>query len=274
MAAAHLRHAVAAALAAAALLAGAACGDSDRPEAAPLGTTGSAPAEFTVRVVAEHPHDDEAFTQGLVWAGDGELFESTGRRGRSSVRRVAVATGEVLERRDLDPEYFGEGLAQVGDELVQLTWQEETAFRYDAGDLAPVGTFSYEGEGWGLCHDGERLVMSDGSDVLVFRDPDSFDELGDVEVVGEGEAVSGLNELECVGDRVYANVLGSDTIYEIDPATGAVTATVDASSLAPDQNRVGGEVLNGIAYDPDGGRWFLTGKNWPTLFEVAFEPVG
>jgi glutamine cyclotransferase len=227
-------------------------------------------ADYTVRVLETYAHDDEAFTQGLVWAGDDQLFESTGRRGSSSLRRVDIASGDVLQRHDLDDEYFGEGLARVDDRLIQLTWQENVAFVYDAESFDQIGTFSYEGEGWGLCHDGQRLVMCDGTATLVFRDEDSFEPVGEVVVRRSGEPVAALNELECVGRRVYANVFGSDRIVEIDPETGNVTAEIDASSIHPRQAAGPGDVLNGIAYDPSSENFYLTGKNWPALYEVTF----
>lgn len=236
-------------------------------------TSTASPATYRVEIVETYPHDPEAFTQGLVWAGGGELFESTGRRGRSSLRRVTIDTGEVVKRHDLEPQYFGEGLAQVGDELIQLTWQENTAFRYDATTFESRGTFAYDTEGWGLCFDGKRFIMSDGSARLAFRDPTTFALTGSVDVRLGPTPVAKLNELECVADRVYANVLGDDHIYEIDPATGGVNGVIDASGLEPTADRARGDVLNGIAHDPTTDRFYITGKNWPTLYEVRFEPV-
>jgi len=258
------------------VLALAGCSSADEGTTSATTTTTATtrtPVTYRVRVVATHPHDDEAFTQGLVWAGEGQLFESTGRRGRSSLRLVDIDTGEVVRRHDLEPTYFGEGLARVGAELIQLTWQEHTAFRYDAETFAGTGTFSYETEGWGLCYDGARLVMSDGSAALAFRDPSTFAVDGTVDVTLDGAPLDDLNELECVDGVVYANVLGDDHVYEIDPATGVVIGVVDASELQPDANRGRGDVLNGIAHDPTTGRFYLTGKDWPTLYEVEFEPT-
>jgi glutamine cyclotransferase len=251
----------------------AACGGSTPPEPEALGQSGAAPANYEVQVVAEYPHDADAFTQGLVWAREDELFESTGQRGASTLRRVRIDTGAVLEVHELGEEYFGEGLAKIDDRLIQLTWQEETAFVYDES-FAETGDFQYSGEGWGLCFDGERLVMSDGSSTLAFRDPESFEVDGKIRVEHDGTSLSSLNELECVGDRVYANVLNDNRIYEIDPASGQVTAVIDATALVPDGMRAGRDVLNGIAYSPDSGHFYLTGKNWPTLYEVTFEPAG
>jgi glutaminyl-peptide cyclotransferase len=230
-----------------------------------------------VRVVARHPHDPNAFTQGLLLHG-GELYESTGQYGESSLRRVEVETGRVLAERPLPAEWFGEGLARVpgagagDDRLIQLTWQEGVAAVWRLDDLERAGAHHFEGEGWGLCHDptvpGGRLVMSDGSARLTFRDPASFAETGAVTVTREGRPVGLLNELECVGDRVLANVLGSDQIVEIDPATGRVTALIDASGLLTPAEARAADVLNGIAHDPADGTWLITGKLWPWLFRV------
>ena len=259
-----------------ALLAG--CGgDGNASQAATdattLGEPGGAPAAYQVRVLNRYPHDTSAYTQGLTWAGDGELFESTGRKGQSTLRRVEIESGEVQQNHELGADYFGEGLAQVDRDLIQLTWQEGTAFVYDASSFDEKGTFDYETEGWGLCYDGEALVMSDGSSTLTLRDPSTFEVLRRVQVQNSGEPLSSLNELECVGERVYANVLGEDSIYEIDTAQGSVTAVIDASSLYPEHDASRGEFLNGIAFNPSTGNFYLTGKNWPTMFEVTFEPA-
>jgi glutaminyl-peptide cyclotransferase len=238
-----------------------------------LGQPGGAPGAYQVRVLNRYPHDTTAYTQGLLWAGAGQLFESTGRKGQSSLRRVDIVSGDVEKIHELDPEFFAEGLARVDRDLIQLTWKEGTAFVYDTKSFDQKSTFAYETEGWGLCYDGTDLVMSDGSSTLTLRDPLTFEELRRISVKDAGIAVSSLNELECVGDRVYANVLGDDDIYEIDVADGSVTGVIDASSLFPEHNAANGEVLNGIAFNPETGTFYLTGKNWPTLFEVTFEPA-
>ncbi len=226
--------------------------------------------QLTVEIANTVPHDSDAFTQGLVFA-DGDLYESTGRYGRSQVRQVAPDGGEVLRSTDLDDALFGEGLAAVGGRLFQLTWRAGRALVYDRATLTVVDEFAYEGEGWGLCYDGERLVMSDGSSRLTFRDPADFGLLGTIDVVQEGDPVSDLNELECVEGEVYANVWRSDQILRIDPSTGRVTAVIDATALErPDS----AGVLNGIAHDPETGRFRLTGKNWPAFYDVTFvEPT-
>ena len=235
-----------------------------------------APADAVVSVVRAIPHRSDAFTQGLAW-DDGELYESTGLVGSSTLARIDPSDGSVEEQIAVDPEVFAEGVAVVGDRLVQLTWKDEIAYVWDRESFELLEIFDYDGEGWGLCHDGSRLVMSDGSPELTFRDPATFEETGSVEVRLGGEPVDELNELECVGDRVYANVWHTNTIMEIDPGDGSVTAVVDASALIdrldppPTDAQA---VLNGIAHDPETGTFWLTGKLWPQLFEVRFSDGG
>jgi glutaminyl-peptide cyclotransferase len=241
----------------------------------------TAPSPLPARVVPERwkleavrtlPHRRDAFTQGLLWHG-GKVYESTGQYGSSSLRRVELDTGTVEALREVPDGLFAEGLARVGERLIQLTWHAGLARVYDLATLAPVGEYTYEGEGWGLCFDGERLVMSDGSDRLVFRDPDSFAELSAVRVTLAGEPLVYLNELECVGGAVWANVWMEDLLVRIDPASGAVTAVVDASGLLSPAERRGADVLNGIAYRPETGTFLITGKWWPSLFEVRLAPA-
>ena len=234
-----------------------------------LGPT-TVPEALRVRVVQRHDHDTQAFTQGLLWH-DGVFYESTGLEGRSSVRRVSI-DGTVQAQVDLDDELFAEGLARVGDELFQITWQNEVAFVYDLTTLERKREYSYEGEGWGLCYDGTHLVMSDGSATLVFRDPESFEIQRRVEVTRIGRPVRFLNELECVDGAVYANVWQREQIVRIDPQSGAVTATINAHGLLDRTERRAADVLNGIAWIPDRNRFVLTGKLWPALFEVEFVP--
>ncbi len=224
------------------------------------------------RVIATYPHDVRAFTQGLALHA-GKLYESTGLVGRSSLREVDVETGKVLRRIDLSPPLFGEGIAIVGDRLVQLTWQNRVALVYQLESLEKLRDLSYRSEGWGLCFDGTRLVMSDGSDTLSLRDPETFAEQQRIPVTLDGTAVSRLNELECVGGVVYANVWLSDRIVRIDPGSGEITAVVDASALLTAAERKGSDVLNGIAYDGANDTFLLTGKLWPKMFRVKFVPV-
>lgn len=251
----------------------------ETPSAMTAGPTASAAAEaagtaverLRPEVLASHPHDPQAFTQGLVWHA-GQLYESTGLNGRSSLRRVALTSGEVAQQVDVPEQFFAEGLALVGDRLYQLTWQSHAGFIYDLADFSPEGGFTYDGEGWGLCYDGERLVRSDGSADLIFHDPQDFAETGRVTVTLGGAAQERINELECVDDAVYANVWQTDRILRIDPRTGAVTAEIDAAGLLTAEERAAADVLNGIAYDPEGQRFYITGKLWPKLFAVRFAP--
>jgi glutamine cyclotransferase len=220
------------------------------------------------RVVHEYPHDPDAYCQGLVF-DNGVFHESTGRQGRSTVRTVEIETGKVLRKTDLSGRYFGEGLALVGDRLIQITWQEEVARIYERDTLKAIDQFEYKGEGWGLTYDGTNLVMSDGSDKLVFRDPKTFKEVRRVAVKMKGAPVEELNELEMVEGEVWANVWKRDYIVRIDPTTGEVVGVVDLSGIF-DRHRIDDEdaVLNGIAYDPKGKRLFVTGKLWPKVFEI------
>lgn len=224
------------------------------------------PVAYGVEVVARHPHDDSAFTQGLLWH-EGELYESTGLVGRSSIRRWDLASGQIAQRTEVE-DVFAEGLARVGEELFQLTWQDEVLRVYDLQTLELKRELTYEGEGWGLCFDGEHLVMSDGSDELTFRDPETFAVERRVRVRKVGRPLRMLNELECVEGAVWANVWQRNDIVKIDPATGNVTATVDASGLLTFAERRGADVLNGIAWIPGRGRFVVTGKLWPAAFEI------
>jgi glutaminyl-peptide cyclotransferase len=229
---------------------------------------------LTVNVITTYPHDRGAFTQGLELDDAEHYFESTGQYGRSTLRRVTLLTGEVVAAHALPPEVFAEGLTRVGDRLVQLTWRERTAYVYDATTFRVLDTFSYDTEGWGLCFDGTQLVMSDGSGTLYLRDPDTFELRDEIDVRLEGALVDKLNELECVDGTVYANVYRTDQILQIDPTTGHVVADIDASGLLPVEDAAGVDVLNGIAYDADRDVFLLTGKLWPTVFEVTFESTG
>ncbi|MGB5698065.1 MAG: glutaminyl-peptide cyclotransferase [Polyangiales bacterium] len=224
-----------------------------------------------VRVIRTYPHATDAFTQGLIW-DDGVLYESTGQYGHSSLRRVRLEDGRVLTERKLEPNLFGEGLARVGDRLIQLTWRSGLAIVSDFATLERKKTLRYPGEGWGLCYDGTALVMSDGSSILDFRDPESMELLSEVSVLNGGRPVRKLNELECVGSDVYANVWQSDEILRIDATTGRVTAIIDASGLLSRADRMRSDVLNGIAYRPQSKTFLLTGKLWPHVFEVELVP--
>ena len=226
---------------------------------------------LSVQVHRVIPHDPDAYTQGLAW-WQGRLYESTGRKGHSELRRIDPTTGEVERRVPISKLFFGEGLAHDGERLVMLTWHAEQAFVFGIRDLDRRGTFRYRGEGWGLCHRGESFVMSDGSDRLVFRDNDSFAALGSVRVTRDGQPLRGLNELECVGGGVYANVYRQEVIVRIDTVSGRVTGRIDASGLLGPDEAAAADVLNGIAHVPETGRFFITGKLWPKMFEVTFSP--
>jgi len=242
-------------------------------EPKPAASPPAPPARLALEVLATYPHAPEAFTQGLL-VHDGALYESTGRYGRSSLRRIDPETGKVLAERALSPNLFGEGLARVGDRLVQLTWREGVAPVWDLSTLEPLDQLSYQGEGWGLTFDGERLVMSDGSAWLVFRDPETLAELGRVLVTLDGEPLEELNELEWVGGAVWANVWGSSSVVRIDPATGVVTGVADLSALLarlPPAESRGIDVLNGIAWWPERDAFLVTGKLWPRVFLVKME---
>ena len=217
-------------------------------------------------VVNTYPHDDEAFTQGLLYS-DGALLESTGLWGESTLRRVVLETGQVVQSIDLHPGVFAEGLALWQDRLLQLTFQQSTCVIWDADTFAAIGTFAYAGQGWGLTHDGRRLIMSNGSSALTFRDPDTFAAIDSVVVTDAGAPVDMLNELEWIRGEVFANRWLTDRIARIDPDTGDVIAWIDLAGLL-DPVPPGADVLNGIAWDDGGERLFVTGKYWPSLFEI------
>jgi glutamine cyclotransferase len=219
------------------------------------------------------PHDPQAFTQGLDFA-DGVLYEGTGLYGASSLRRVELDSGRVLQQHDLDAAYFGEGISVLGDRIYQLTWQNGVGFVYDRESFQPVQQFSYPTEGWGLTHDGEQLILSDGTATLYFLDPATLQETGRVTVTLAGERVTRLNELEYVDGKVLANVWQTDSVLRIDPATGQVDAIYDFSGLLSQAPPFTGtvDVLNGIAFEEQSGRLFVTGKLWPALFEVELVP--
>lgn len=222
------------------------------------------------RVVATFPHDPAAFTQGLVFA-DGQFYESTGLNGESSLRRVEIATGKVLQEIKVADQYFAEGLALVGDELLQLTWQHGRGFVYDRKTFTQKRTFPYKGEGWGIAYDANGgLVMSDGSDTLTFLDPKTQAATKTLRVRDAGQPVSQLNELEWIDGEIWANVWTTDRVARISPVTGDVKAWVDLSALWPrGQRQPPADVMNGIAYDKATRRIFVTGKKWPRLYQIA-----
>jgi glutamine cyclotransferase len=231
----------------------------------PLG--GSLPVwGYTVRHI--YPHDPGAFTQGLQYL-DGVLYEGTGLNGRSSIRRVKLETGEVLQQRPVPQQHFGEGIVVWHSDLIELTWRSEVALVYDRTTFEPRRTFKYTGEGWGLTEDGTSLIMSDGSAELRVLDPATFVERRRIKVTAEGAPVKNLNELEVVKGEIFANIWQTDYLARVSPATGNVTGWVDLSGLLSAAERASTDVLNGIAYDAAHDRLFVTGKLWPKLFEIT-----
>lgn len=243
--------------------------------ASPLAPTLAQPIYYDYTVVDTYPHDPNAFTQGLVYL-DGVFYEGTGLHGRSSLRKVAPETGEVLQQHDLDETFFGEGIAVLDDEIYQLTWQNGVGFVYDRETFAEKRRFTYATEGWGLTHDGEKLIMSDGTPILYFRDPATLEEVRRITVTVSGEPVMRLNELEYIDGKIFANVWQTDYMLRIDPATGVVDSIYDFTGLLASAPPVAAttapDVLNGVAYDSESGRFFVTGKQWPALFEVEMHP--
>jgi glutaminyl-peptide cyclotransferase len=239
------------------------------PEAPPVQTVPE-PAVFGYEVVHEYPHDPEAFTQGLIFR-DGYLYESTGLTGRSSLRKVRLETGAVVQRREIAQEHFAEGLTDWNDQLIQLTWVSNVAFVYDLAMFQEQRRFPYAGEGWGLTHDNQRLIMSDGTPNLRLIDPANFREISRFTVRDPHGSVDDLNELEYVKGSIYANVWLTDRIAIIAPATGQVTAWLDLTGLRPRPGPPGDDVLNGIAYDAAADRLFVTGKLWSKLFEIRLK---
>ena len=223
------------------------------------------------QIVNTYPHDENALTQGGVYS-DGELYEGTGLNGLSSLRRVDLETGTVLQSTDLEDQYFGEGITVFEDQLIQLTWVSQVGFVYDRESFEPLQEFTYSTQGWGLTHDGDSLIMSDGSDSLFFLDPETFEEVKQISVSDRGEPVDRLNELEYIDGEIFANVWLSDRIARISPTTGQVLGWIDLSGLRnPSIAANLDAVLNGIAYDTEEDRLFVTGKLWPELFEITID---
>lgn len=228
-----------------------------------------APDEFTYQVVQSFPHDQNAFTQGLAWY-HGFLYEGTGLEGRSSLRRVRLATGDVVQQVNLAPEYFGEGITVLKDRILQLTWKAKTGFIYSASEFKLLRQFTYSGEGWGLANDGTNVYMSDGSADIRVLDGNTLKEKRRLHVHDGSRPVKELNELEFVEGQLFANVWHTDRIARISLQTGEVTGWIDLTGIlgAPFRRDDPDAVLNGIAYDPDGKRLFVTGKLWPRIFEI------
>ena len=227
---------------------------------------------YGYEVKAAYPHDDQAYTEGLFYLG-GFLFESTGREGRSSIRKVRLKDGVVVQSQVIPSNMFGEGIVNWGDEIVSLTWQDHVGFRWDLNSFAMRSSFSYPGEGWALTQDGKHLIMSDGSAVLRVLDPRTFKQVRRIRVTSNGKPVVNLNELEWVKGEILANIWLTNRIARINPQSGAVTGWIDLSGLPEAGRRLDQDsVLNGIAYDRQGDRLFVTGKNWPHLYEIKLKP--
>jgi len=223
---------------------------------------------YTYKVVNTYPHDRSAFTEGLVFE-DVVLYEGTGLCGYSSLRRVELETGEILQICELLPQFFGEGVTIYGDKIIQLTWQSHIGFVYDKYSFKLLQEFNYPDEGWGITHDGKHLIMSDGTSTLHFLNPDTFEEISQIEVSANNIPVTRINELEYIQGEIYANIWLTELIARIDPLSGQVIGWIDLKGiLSPEDDSEAVDVLNGIAYDPKNSRLFVTGKFWPKLFEI------
>lgn len=253
-------------LLAAIFLAAASCSPSTTPAPASTSSTPAVPV-FSYQVVNTFPHDKTAFTEGLQFV-DGAMYESTGMEGTSWVRRYDLTTGAVQAEHVIDKQYFGEGSVVLADKIVSVTWKNQKGFIYDRATLAPKGEFTYQGEGWGMTTDGQKVFMSDGSSAIRIMDPGTLAETGEIKVTMNGRPVDQLNELEFIKGEIWANVFQTDRIVRIDPATGKVNSVVYLANLLSPQERQGVDVLNGIAYDASGDRIFVTGKYWPKIFEI------
>jgi len=227
---------------------------------------------LSARILETYPHDPHAFTQGLEYF-DGFLYESTGETGQSSLRKVDLESGKVLQKTDLRSEYFGEGLTIFRGKIYQLTWLSKIGFVYDVKTFRKLRDFHFYGEGWGLAHDGSDLILSDGTNTLRYLDPETFEVVRTLEVYAGKEAATNLNELECIGNDIYANVWHANRIARIDARTGQVLAWIDLSALAAQEQKEPENVLNGIAFDAVGHRLFVTGKDWAHLFQIEIDGI-
>jgi glutamine cyclotransferase len=251
------------------------CSESESTPASPgrNDTSNGGSYYYTYRVINIYPHDRDAYTQGLAFE-DGFLFESTGLYGESSLRKVDLETGAILQRYDLPDAFFGEGMTIWNDSIIQITWRENKGIIYNKEDFDSIGEFTYPWYGWGLTHDGRNLILSDGTSTLHFLDPHSFDEVRHIDVFDSIGSVRNLNELEYIDGRIYANIYMTDLIALIDPVTGEITGLVDLTGLYDSAVFFQGiGVLNGIAYDSEGDRLFVTGKQWDKLFEIELVPI-
>ncbi len=226
------------------------------------------PKQYTFRVVKTYPHDPDAYTQGLFYK-DGFLYEGTGQKGSSSIRKVELETGKVLQSINLENKYFGEGITLFNGKIYQLTWTTQAGFIYDFSTFKQIGSFTYPTQGWGLTNNEAELIMSDGTNVIHFMEPNNFAEIHRIEVFDENDIVDSLNELELINGDIYANVYTTDRMVIINPETGVVKGNIDFKGLLKDSDRTGHEdYLNGVAWDKAGKRLFVTGKQWPKLYQV------
>jgi glutaminyl-peptide cyclotransferase len=259
-----------------AVMLAAGAGASASAQRAPAAPASPAPPrQFGYTVVKTYPHDPGAFTEGLFYR-DGFLYESTGLEGRSSIRKVVLETAQVLQERSIPSRYFGEGIIDWKDRLIELTWKDQIGFIYDLKTFEKTGEFKYPGEGWALTRDDTRIIMSDGTSAIRFLDPETLKETGRLQVTDNGKPVLDINELEWVKGEIYANIWQTDRIARIDPRSGRVVGWIDLSGLLSEADRAGArvDVLNGIAYDAKGDRLFVTGKFWPKLYEIKLKPKG
>lgn len=242
-------------------------GNNDDPTTTPKTTP-----VYSYNIINTYLHDPAAFTQGLVYS-DSMLYEGTGLNGASSLRKVELHSGKVITQRTIPSNFFGEGIAVFNDKIYQLTWQSGTCFVYDKNTLDVIQQFAYPTEGWGLTHDGKQLIMSDGTANIYFRDPETFAEIRRIEVTDNNSPVRNLNELEYIDGDIFANVWQTDRLVRIDPQTGKVKAWIDLTGLLSQEDRFNRvDVLNGIAFDANTQRLFVTGKWWPKLFEIKLVP--
>ncbi|MBA7573878.1 hypothetical protein ES708_15679 [subsurface metagenome] len=223
---------------------------------------------YTYKVINTYPHDRSAFTEGLVFE-DGVLYEGTGLHGYSTLRRVKLETGQILQIYELSPQFFGEGVTIYGNKIIQLTWKSHIGFVYDKYSFKLLQEFNYPDEGWGITHNGKHLIMSDGTETLHFLDPETFEEISQIEVSANNIPVTRINELEYIQGEIYANIWQTERIARIDPLTGQVIGWINLKGiLSPEDHSETVDVLNGIAYDAKNDRLFVTGKFWPKLFEI------
>jgi len=255
-----------------------ACAQQPAPAGADAGNNAAQAAEpepvnYTYRVVHTYPHDRNAFTQGLFYL-DGKFYESTGQVGQSTIRHVNIEDGRVLKSVPIPPGLFGEGIVNFGNEIISITWQGGNGYRWDLATLRRTGEWHYSGEGWGLTQNGTDIIMSDGTSAIRFLDPVTLNERRRITVTIQGTELTQLNELEWVNGEIYANIWQTPRIARIDPNSGRVTGIIDLTGIANENTTSADAVLNGIAYDAQGDRLFVTGKLWPHLYEIDLVPAG